>query len=484
MNRISFVVASLVLLPLSLAACSSSQSGPDPLPGSSLNLIFVVSEDLTYNAPGDINSNTANLTNQGLQHALMLSSFLKRNVAGDGPLVGIYALEPMTHLQTPSRYPDIVPLETVEQFAMLNQFTIEQAGYPTTTANSYPVFSSYRQGSVPPLVAPPVSFCSACQGLDFTDTGDDNEALLSSILTANVPGDYVFSAPWKTIRSVMTAVNQLGGFHLALPSEYAGPNIVYAISVSSPRNAALLVYNSRLPSISFYPYLPPLANVHQACPAPTINIQVNVGVGGAVLPPGINTNETVYFIRHAEAHPTLHWDDGNYIATGQWRALYLPQALANVIHPSAVYSIDPANDIPIPIEDAAPSSYVRPVLTAEPYAIANHLPYQLAASVAVFRSDQSAPHLATLASNYFFTSEGPNLSNQTILVAWEHDHIPPTVNALLASYGVPIATPNWPATDYDTIWTVHLDGHGNLSIDNSLCEGIDSNLLPPTAPQF
>jgi len=41
-----------------------------------------------------------------------------------------------------------------------------------------------------------------------------------------------------------------------------------------------------------------------------------------------------------------------------------------------------------------------------------------------------------------------------------------------------------PATDYDTIWTVNLDGQGNLTVNNALCEGIDSALLPDTAPKF
>jgi hypothetical protein len=38
--------------------------------------------------------------------------------------------------------------------------------------------------------------------------------------------------------------------------------------------------------------------------------------------------------------------------------------------------------------------------------------------------------------------------------------------------------------DYDTIWTVKIDDQGNLTVDNDLCEGIDSTKLPETAPQF
>ena len=153
MKRLS-VARSLGLLllaaPLLPAGCgSTAQPMSDPLDGANLNLIFVVSEDLQFNAPGDLSPNTANLTNQGLQRALMMGSFLKQRVLGGGTPNGIYALEAMTHLQTASYYPDIVALETIEQFAMLNQFTIAQQGFPTTTANSFPIFASYMQGSVP-----------------------------------------------------------------------------------------------------------------------------------------------------------------------------------------------------------------------------------------------------------------------------------------------------------------------------------------------
>jgi hypothetical protein len=44
--------------------------------------------------------------------------------------------------------------------------------------------------------------------------------------------------------------------------------------------------------------------------------------------------------------------------------------------------------------------------------------------------------------------------------------------------------PKWPDTDYDTIWTVKLDAVGNVTVNNGMCEGIDSGTLPKTPPQF
>ena len=127
-------------------------------------------------------------------------------------------------------------------------------------------------------------------------------------------------------------------------------------------------------------------------------------------------------------------------------------------------------------------SYTRPALTVLPYAIANRLPFQLVSSFDIFASD--SPQRA---SEYFF--RGGSFSSQSVLVGWEHEHIPTTVNALIGSYflqnpgSAPVA-PDWPAIDYDTIWTVTLDSHGNLTVDNGKCEGINSAELPATAPRF
>jgi hypothetical protein len=489
MNKATVVrLLSLVLALALLAGCGGSNAPPTPasLNPAKLNLIFVVSEDLAYQAPGDVNPTTANLTNQGLQRSLLMATFLQQQVLGTQNVTGIYALEPMTHLQTASKYPDIVALETIQQFAMLNQTSASYQGSPPVTANSYPIFASYSlEAALPDNVAPPAFLCAACQGLDFRDQDGDNEVLVSGIVKANAPGFYVFSAPWETVSAVMANLNQREGYNLSLPASYRGPNYIYAISIAPSGRARLVTYNSNLNPPSTYPVLPPPPLVSTACNTPQtqafFSITVTGGQDGAVIPAGTNTNETVYFVRHAEAHPTSWWDDGNYIGAGQWRALDLPNALRGKIQPTQVYSIDPA--VGNPGEDGSvASSYVRPSLTVEPYAIANNLPLNLAASVPVFAQNQQP--LSTLASAFFFN--GGAFSNQTILVGWEHDHIPPTVNALLTSYGAndQLLAPKWPDTDYDTIWTVKLDAVGNVTVNNGMCEGIDSASLPATPPQF
>jgi hypothetical protein len=132
-------------------------------------------------------------------------------------------------------------------------------------------------------------------------------------------------------------------------------------------------------------------------------------------------------------------------------------------------------------------------LTAEPFAIASGLPYSLVSSFLL--TDTNGPQEA---STYFF--QGGEFSNQTILVAWEHTNIPEILVSLLSNYSSVISNPPlpiplppippatsplyWQALDYDSIWTITIDGNRNLTANNSLCEGINTGDLPKYAPQF
>jgi hypothetical protein len=74
-------------------------------------------------------------------------------------------------------------------------------------------------------------------------------------------------------------------------------------------------------------------------------------------------------------------------------------------------------------------SYVRPSLTVLPYAIANNLPYYLVAGFYI--GEPTDPAVAKATSDLLFT--GGMLSNQTVLMAWEHEHYPPLITYLLQS---------------------------------------------------
>jgi len=68
---------------------------------------------------GDINPATANFANRGLQRSLLMGGFLQEQVLGGSDVTGIYALEPVTHLQTKNSYPGMLGMETIRQFAIV-----------------------------------------------------------------------------------------------------------------------------------------------------------------------------------------------------------------------------------------------------------------------------------------------------------------------------------------------------------------------------
>jgi len=486
-KRISFVWSLFLILALTLLAGCAGSSGSNQnsaLSADNINLIFVVSPDLANQTPGDVNPDTANLTNQGLQRSLLMATYLKTHLLGTSNVTGIYTLAPMTHLQTANNYPDMAAIGFIQQFALLNQITIQG-----TTAYSYPLFAAYGElGDVPNDVVKPSPYIPGAQGLAFNDASGNNIALLTRIINVNQSGFYVFSAPWETTSALLTNIKTTKGYNLNLPDTYMGTNYVYVISITRSGDARLVTFDSKLNPPATYPVLPPPPMVSASCTQQDyFSYTLTGGVNGVIIPPGTNTNQTVYLIRHAEAHPTSSFEDGNFVGAGQWRALSLPNFLPNALRgqssPTRVYSIDPAQSFTLGADFSV--SYVRPSLTVLPYAIANNLPYYLVAGFYIGEATDTGVAQAT--SDFLFTNlTGNNLSNQTILLAWEHEHYPPLITYLLQSYGgtVPVPTLSWPQTDYDTIWTVTLDGQGNLTVNNALCEGIDSATLPKTAPQF
>lgn len=488
MKNIFGVWSLLLTLSMTLLTACASSDNTTSLNPKNVNLVFVVTPDLVNNEAGDVNPVTANLTSQGLQRSLMMATYLKRQVLGGNNVNGIYALAPMTHLQTENKYPDMAAIGYIQQFALLNQQTLSIDAAPngaTYTANSFQLNVSYpSKESLPSGVAEPGSGYSAnCRGLDFNNSGSINDTLVSRIIDNKTTGYHVFSAPWATIRDLLTNTNTKNGYNLNLPSKYMGPNYVYAISIPSSGSARLVTYDSKLTPLATYPTLPsPLTR--EAC---THDLQASYsarrigGVDGVIVPANSNKNQTVYIVRHAEAHPdaTFQFENGNFVAAGQWRALDLPNALSGKMSPQVVYSIDPSQWFQSPLNKNT-SSYVRPSLTVLPYAIANNLPYYLVSGFSIFDNN-----VASLTSNLFFT--GGKFSNQTILLAWESQRIIPLINALLDSYGgsnIPSLPTAWKGNDYNTIWTVTLDAQGNLTVDNNMCEGIDTTRLPELAPEF
>jgi hypothetical protein len=504
----NFVSTTLMLFVLSmtlLVGCNDDSRDTDPaaLSDTKINLIFVVSPDLEFQTAGDVQPDTANLTTQGLNRSLQMATYLKKNVLGSKNVTSIYALSPMTHLQTEKSYPDMAAIGYIQPFALINQTTllVSPPPEPEYTANSFPIKVSYVKGSVPNDVSVPSSFCPNCAGIDFNNH-ENNDTLVTNIINANENslGFHVFSAPWETVSAMMTYINEQYGYNLKLPAKYNGSNYVYAISIptNGDGDASLTVYNSHLKPSTTYPALPEEVKRSECTHTfqPYFKSTRKNGENNSSVPSNANTNETVYIVRHAEAHPNKNFkfEDGNFVAAGQWRALALRHVFMDKVSPDMVYSIDPAQWFHTYGEFNF--SYVRPSLTILPFAIGNNLPYYLVSGFQlnedIKNPDPTDVNVAKNTSNFFFTDG--HFSNKTILLAWESGHIRPLINQLLASYGgdanlptldlVGPPTGGWPSADYDTIWRVTLDGSGNLSVDNELCEGIDSASLPSIAPQF
>ena len=163
----------------------------------------------------------------------------------------------MATLQTPGKLPDMAGLEAVQQFSVLNQITLSSNtsdGDPYMGQNS-PVNRLIARRHRLPLGVYTFTYCPTCQGLDYNDVGGDNEALISKIVQASSPGFYVFSAPWETTSAMLAKINTLEGFHLKLPSNYGGPNVVYVISITPSGTASLITYNSNVVPPTTYPVL-------------------------------------------------------------------------------------------------------------------------------------------------------------------------------------------------------------------------------------
>ena len=107
----------------------------------------------------------------------------------------------------------------------------------------------------------------------------------------------------------------------------------------------------------------------------------------------------------------------------------------------------------------------------------------LAVALVAMTTLVAVPATAAESARQFFFNGG-QFSNQVMLLGWESQRINPFLNALLDSYGGTEKERTWPGNDYDTIWTVRIDSVGNLTVENDLCEGIDSTKLPEMAPLF
>ena len=331
---------------------------------------------------------------------------------------------------------------------------------------------------MPPGVTVPAQYCPTCGGLDFADEEGDNEALVTNLLAEAVPGYYVFSAPWETVSALLGSV--AGDHGLLAPKSYGGPDQVYALSLGPLVWSNLATYDAHLAPSSSYPTLPaPI--VGRTCTPPTPSaITVQDGVNGAVVPAFPDNNEVLYIVRHAEAHPqaTGLTTTTSVRASGQRWTCRTPSPARR--RRDEVWSGDPAT---FPwgrlALRASTTGHGRARADRGADAIANGLPSSWR------RAWTSRPR--AWPGRRATSSSARQFPGHKILLGFTYTLAPQMLTALVASYfpngGAP-TIPAWSPADYDSLWIVTLDASGNLTLDFTNCEGIDSASLPATAPQI
>ncbi len=148
--------------------------------------------------------------------------------------------------------------------------------------------------------------------------------------------------------------------------------------------------------------------------------------------------ETIVMVRHGEK--PAEKARGQLDCQGLNRALALPSALDHYGKPAAIFAADP--DKPVD-DDTLPSathhSYVRPLATIEPYAIAHGMPVN---------AEIAATNIKGLQKELL----KPELSNSLVIVAWEHIQARRFAEEMLKSFGQKDIVPRWLNSDYETIY--------------------------------
>lgn len=430
----SYLVVALVGSVLLSGCNSGSTPAPTPSPTptqpvlnqNALNLIFVQSFES--------NPATNNLSVTGFNHSLLFGQLL--NQITSSKVSQIYALIPSTNIT--NGYPDMKPLQSIENFAVLNMESVIDSLTMNTTQTA---------------------------------------STLNQIIQNNTSGNYVFALPANAINNLLSQLSLSYSFNYT-PLINVGQYIV--ISINNQNQLMINTYNDGITPSSTYPQL----NLPTGAQCQESPVTINTAGVVTKIPTNINKNETVYFVRHVEAHPN-GFEDGNYVCQGQWRAIGVPQILLSKmggVLPDYVYSSDPSELIAS--QNQQTYSYVRPSLSITPFAINYNVPLNLVESSQFQWYDYQSLAQFLFTSN---SNENTNFNGKTILVSWEHGNINDAIDYLFGSIynssTLENQVPQWGFNDYDTIWKVQLDSQGNATFSNS-CEGIPESALPLSCPSF
>lgn len=178
--------------------------------------------------------------------------------------------------------------------------------------------------------------------------------------------------------------------------------------------------------------------------------------------------ETIVLIRHGEK-PSGGL--GQLTCKGLNRALALPPLLTGRYgKPDFIFAPNPS--VQVSDHSAHGYSYVRPLATIEPTAISLGLPVD--AQIAYDRIDLLEQSLLQ-----------PAFQDSKIFVAWEHVKLRDFAVQLLKQYGTGhMDVPDWPGSDYETIYIFHIKrtGEGAPQVTLEIQQEGLSNSLSDACP--
>ena len=176
-------------------------------------------------------------------------------------------------------------------------------------------------------------------------------------------------------------------------------------------------------------------------------------------------SETIVLIRHGEKPAG---GLGQLTCKGLNRSLALPSLLIGRYgKPDAIYASNPS----VKINDGhiLPTySYVRPLATIEPTAIRLGLPVN---------TNYGYNQITELRRELL----QPSYAHSLIFVAWEHIKLREFAEQMLEAYGSnPEQVPEWPNSDYETIYVFHVNQSGKNGVPQATLEiqkeGLDDKL--------
>ncbi|SMC20402.1 hypothetical protein SAMN02745857_00939 [Andreprevotia lacus DSM 23236] len=402
-----------------LAGTALAQSQP-PLNANDWNFVLIPQLE-SQSGKGN------NLSVTGLNHALRIGQQLNSLTAGRmNQVQQVYALTMAGDAN------NMATLESIEPYALLNNLGVSVQKLQPGDASAY-----------------------------------NSPAWFAQQIVANQPrGTYILSMPADVLQQF---VGSLSNSSVDLQGAHQ-----YVVLSGRDQPFALSSYDDQTPDAKEYPLAP--LRLRSACPQTPVEIH-------AKAPKDLRpyTAQSVYLVRHVEAHPSGNFENGNYVCQGQWRALGANARLLEKMRdrkPDYIFTSNPANIIGC----SGTCSYIRPSLTVAPFAIQHDLPLTLAE----FQWNDAADLAQSL-----FNRDSPYFrhaaSGNSILVGWEHAHIEKAVKYLFTTiYQNPQAAsqiPAWSFDDYDTVWELSTSKDGELTFKNT-CEGIASASLPSTCPAF